>query len=237
MSSRKNEARQCVNTNQASLLPVTICEETNMNIIAKSDFNFQGNALVPVENLSGVWLTSADIARALQYKNIKSITNLYNQNADEFTNGMTQVIESVTSGNYRKKVRVFSLRGAHLIAMFARTDVAKDFRRWVLDILDREVQHSPMAKQFTDDELCELAWLWRAGCVMIDACKDVYPLLNVAEHRQAGRFYSIGTEYPRVLNKARAILKRETSHIDHQPWRDDNWSRVLPHIRNEVIGQ
>lgn len=114
-----------------------------MNIIARSDFNFQGNILVPVENQSGVWLTSADIARALQYKNIKSITNLYNQNSDEFTNGMTQVIESVTSGNYRKKVRVFSLRGAHLIAMFARTPVAKEFRRWVLDILDRELQCQP----------------------------------------------------------------------------------------------
>ncbi|WP_369982338.1 Bro-N domain-containing protein [Serratia sp. P2ACOL2] len=119
--------------------------ETNMNIVAKSDFNFQGNALVPVTSTSGVWLTSADIAKALQYKSAKSITNLFNQNSDEFTSGMTQVIESVTSGNYRKKVRVFSLRGAHLIAMFARTSVAKEFRRWVLDILDREVSVSPEA--------------------------------------------------------------------------------------------
>lgn len=34
---------------------------------------------------------------------------------------------------------MFSLRGCHLIAMFATTDKAKEFRRWVLDILDREV--------------------------------------------------------------------------------------------------
>ena len=148
---------------------------------------------------------------------------------------MSQVIESVTSGNYRKKVRVFSLRGAHLIAMFARTDVAKEFRRWVLDILDREVANSPIAKQFTDEELCDLAWLWRAGAVMITACRDVYPLLRVAEHSQAGRFCSIGQEYPRTLNKARQLLKRETSHIEHQPWRDDNWSRVLPHLRQEML--
>ncbi|VFS25202.1 Uncharacterised protein [Enterobacter cancerogenus] len=38
-----------------------------------------------------------------------------------------------------QETRVFSLRGAHLIAMFARTPVAKEFRRWVLDIMDREV--------------------------------------------------------------------------------------------------
>jgi prophage antirepressor-like protein len=111
-----------------------------MNIVAKSDLNFQGKAIVPVSGMTGIWLTSAEIANALQYKSAKSVTNLFNQNSDEFTSGMTQVIESVTSGNYRKKVRVFSLRGAHLIAMFARTLVAKEFRRWVLDILDREVE-------------------------------------------------------------------------------------------------
>ena len=44
-----------------------------------------------------------------------------------------------TKSAYLLAVRIFSLRGAHLIAMFARTKVAKDFRKWVLDILDREV--------------------------------------------------------------------------------------------------
>ncbi|HEJ7969404.1 TPA: Bro-N domain-containing protein [Serratia marcescens] len=116
-----------------------------MNSLANGDLNFQGNALSPVSGVPGVWLTSADIASALKYKNAKSITNLFNQNSEEFNSGMTQVIESVTSGNYRKKVRVFSLRGAHLIAMFARTPVAKEFRKWVLDILDREVDLKPEA--------------------------------------------------------------------------------------------
>lgn len=234
MVSKNSETPQCANTNGVSNVS-NHCEKTDMNIVAKSDLNFQGKALVPVSNITGTWLTSADLAKALNYKSSKSITNLFNQYSDEFSSGMSQVIESVTSGNYRKKVRVFSLRGAHLIAMFARTDVAKEFRRWVLDILDREVANSPIAKQFTDEELCDLAWLWRAGAVMITACRDVYPLLRVAEHSQAGRFCSIGQEYPRTLNKARQLLKRETSHIEHQPWRDDNWSRVLPHLRQEML--
>lgn len=119
-----------------------------MNIVAKSDLNFQGKALVPVSNITGIWLTSSDLAKALNYKSSKSITNLFNQYSDEFSSGMSQVIESVTSGNYRKKVRVFSLRGAHLIAMFARTDVAKEFRRWVLDILDREVEQGNVNPTF-----------------------------------------------------------------------------------------
>ncbi|WMJ65396.1 P22AR C-terminal domain-containing protein [Klebsiella variicola] len=207
----------------------------DMNIVARSDLNFQGKAIVPVTGMTGIWLTSAEIANALQYKSAKSVTNLFNQNSDEFTSGMTQVIESVTSGNYRKKVRVFSLRGAHLIAMFARTDVAKEFRRWVLDILDREVVHSPIAKQFTDDELCSLAWLWRASDIMLTACESVTPLLKVAEHRQAGRFHTIGQELPRTINKARALISRETAHIEFHPWKDDNWSRVLPHLRQEML--
>ncbi|MBZ2031372.1 P22AR C-terminal domain-containing protein [Klebsiella pneumoniae] len=207
----------------------------DMNIVARSDLNFQGKAIVPVTGMTGIWLTSAEIANALQYKSAKSVTNLFNQNSDEFTSGMTQVIESVTSGNYRKKVRVFSLRGAHLIAMFARTDVAKEFRRWVLDILDREVAHSPIAKQFSDDELCSLAWLWRASDIMLTACESVTPLLKVAEHRQAGRFHTIGQELPRTINKARALISRETAHIEFHPWKDDNWSRVLPHLRQEML--
>lgn len=211
----------------------------DMNIVAKSDFNFHGVTLNPVENVTGVWLTSADIAKALGYKSTKSISNLFAQYEDEFSQGMTMVIESVTNGingsTRRMKVRVFSLRGAHLIAMFARTPVAKEFRRWVLDILDREVAHSPIAKQFTDDELSSLAWLWRASDIMLTACESVTPLLKVAEHRQAGHFHTIGQELPRTINKARAIIKRETAHIEFHPWKDDNWSRVLPHLRQEML--
>ncbi len=234
MFTENGEAQKCANT-LGLLSNKSRKGNIDMNIVAKSDLNFQGKALVPVSNITGTWLTSSDLAKALQYSNSRAVTMIYNKYADEFTNGMTQVLEVSTSGNYRKKVRVFSLRGAHLIAMFARTPVAKDFRRWVLDILDREVQRSPIAKQFTDQELCDLAWLWRAGAVMITACRDIYPLLKIAEHRQAGHFYSIGHEFTRTLNKGREVIKRETAHIEFQPWKDDNWSRVLPHLRQEML--
>ncbi|KAA8837233.1 hypothetical protein F3Y18_18055 [Klebsiella pneumoniae] len=235
MPNHKNDEALTTCDSQGSLSNKSREGNIDMNIVARSDLNFQGKAIVPVTGMTGIWLTSAEIANALQYKSAKSVTNLFNQNSDEFTSGMTQVIESVTSGNYRKKVRVFSLRGAHLIAMFARTDVAKEFRRWVLDILDREVVHSPIAKQFSDDELCSLAWLWRASDIMLTACESVTPLLKVAEHRQAGRFHTIGQELPRTINKAREIIKRETAHIEFHPWKDDNWSRVLPHLRQEML--
>lgn len=104
-----------------------------------TELTFRSHTFTPAIRDNKFRLTSSQIAEALEYSSTKSITNLYNQNEDEFNAEMTQVTESVTSGNYRKKVRIFSLRGAHLIAMFARTLVAKEFRRWVLDVLDKEV--------------------------------------------------------------------------------------------------
>lgn len=104
---------------------------------------FNGHTLQSIIKDGQIWMTASDLAKALSYKNSKSVTNLFNANSSEFTSGMTMVTESVTNGiNGSKRkmaIRIFSLRGCHLIAMFARTKVAKDFRKWVLDILDREV--------------------------------------------------------------------------------------------------
>lgn len=238
MVSKNSEARKCANTNRASI-------EDNregiidMNSVQNKELSFHNVTLVPAPVSDGIWLTSTDIAKALGYASPKSVTNIYCRNSDEFTSSMSMVIKMMTNGinnNLREKsVRVFSLRGCHLIAMFATTDKAKEFRRWVLDVLDREVAHSPIAKQFTDDELSSLAWLWRASDIMLTACESVTPLLKVAEHRQAGHFHTIGQELPRTINKAREIIKRETAHIEFHPWKDDNWSRVLPHLRREML--
>lgn len=87
-----------------------------------------------------IWFTSSELAKILQYKKTDSITQIYNRNSDEFTSKMTETLKMRASGNYQKTVRIFSLRGAHLIAMFANTEIARDFRKWVLDILDKEAQ-------------------------------------------------------------------------------------------------
>jgi len=92
-----------------------------------------------VNHNNQIWLTAVEIARALQYKTENSVSRIYARNSDEFTSGMSEEVKLTLSGNLTKSVRIFSLRGAHLIAMFARTPIAKEFRRWVLDVLDREV--------------------------------------------------------------------------------------------------
>ncbi|OAM35426.1 hypothetical protein A7Q01_00025 [Eikenella sp. NML96-A-049] len=99
------------------------------------------------------WLRSSQIAEALGYTQANRISDLYNRNADEFTNSMTAVVklpdlipQSADAGQMRE-VRIFSLRGCHLLGMFARTKVAKEFRRWVLDVLEKEVSGSPQTRK------------------------------------------------------------------------------------------
>ncbi len=85
-----------------------------------------------------IYVTSVQLAQALGYADDRAITRIYARNSEEFSSGMSEVVKLTPSANLKVERRVFSLRGAHLVAMFSRTPVAKDFRRWVLDILDRE---------------------------------------------------------------------------------------------------
>lgn len=90
-----------------------------------------------------LWARATHIGLALGYSNPgKKIHELYTRHADEFTDSMTAVVKlpdvnpQTGGAGQLRDVRVFSLRGAHLLAMFARTEVAKEFRRRVLDVLD-----------------------------------------------------------------------------------------------------
>lgn len=86
-----------------------------------------------------VWLKAVEIGRVLGYVDDKAVQRIYARHSDEFTSEMTGVVK-LTTASGKQDARVFSLRGAHLLAMFARTKIAKAFRKWVLDVLDREVQ-------------------------------------------------------------------------------------------------
>ncbi|WP_392463941.1 Rha family transcriptional regulator [Aeromonas dhakensis] len=94
-------------------------------------------------------------------------------------------------------------------------------------------QRSQPAINLTDDELCTLTWCWRAADRMMEAARSIYPLLEVAEHRDAGRYYSIIHEYPYTLNQARKILADRTRHIQPNTHGDSDWPRLIPHLRRE----
>lgn len=107
----------------------------------------------PVEQNGQIWLTAPELASALGYSKSDAVGQVYERNKDEFNSSMTTTITvklndsvetlnlsvSKKSKNLTKTIRIFSLRGAHLIAIFSKTAIAKQFRKWVLDVLDREV--------------------------------------------------------------------------------------------------
>lgn len=128
---------------------------------------FQAHRFDVIDLNGQPWLRSNQIGLALDYKNPDlSVAKLYRQHADEFTDSMTAVVTLPTPGG-PQETRIFSLRGCHLLAMFARTPVAKAFRAWVLDVLETlgeaEARHPVTPRLATKEErrpLVDLVRLW-----------------------------------------------------------------------------
>lgn len=181
-----------------------------MNIIAKSELNFHGITLQPVSNLDGIWLTSNQIGYALDYADDKAVQRIYARHSDEFSEKMTRVV-NVTTPSGNQQTRVFSLRGAHLIAMFARTSVAKEFRRWILDILDREVainmpcSPAPSEREVQAYNLGALASHYE---FMYSAWKtQIYPALIAIESPLASRLYDRFSDGAVYLSMAKKVAE------------------------------
>lgn len=128
---------------------------------------FQSTTFDIVDRNGAPWLKSQQIAEALGYADERSINRIYARNAGEFTEAMTTGVK-LTTVTGEKETRIFSLRGAHLLAMFARTEVAKDFRVWVLDILDHhvEAQRPPKRPQRSIQQRVE-KWLVKQAASQI----------------------------------------------------------------------
>lgn len=149
MNSNKGEASKCVNTIEASSVR-NLKRVTDMKSIANNQLTFHNTKFNAVQDNGQVWLTSTELGAALQYSDDKAVQRIYSRRCDEFTEQMTRVVK-VTTPRGQQETRIFSLRGAHLIAMFSRTTIAKEFRKWVLDILDREVAQGNSHSAFDFD--------------------------------------------------------------------------------------
>ncbi|EFB3118178.1 hypothetical protein MN359_003380 [Escherichia coli] len=167
-----------------------------------------------------LWLSAPQIASALQYADQSSVTRIYARHADEFTNGMTASVKLTDPKGDKQETRIFSLRGAHLIAMFARTPIAKEFRRWVLDILDREAEKSAIPPQphiqpqFTAEEIILLCYmqLWMEKAQ--DLSKHLYPIMKELNSSYTNKLYDIAFETIYMVTKNRDALLREVTRLD-----------------------
>ena len=203
---------------------------------------FQNTTLSVINQQNQTWLSAREIGTALGYRNpLGDIVKLFDRNADEFTAEMTALIEMPTAGGIQK-VRIFSLRGAHLIAMFARTKVAKDFRKWVLDILDREVLQKTKAIQplverkytfeFTEYELEQLVWLWCSHSKMNTLLGQLEKPLEAIGSRFSAMVYSHHHEYKRHYLETKDTIARLVKPF--QQSERLNWTRAISLINRAV---
>ena len=115
-----------------------------------TDLSFNGHDFSQIDAAGQPCITMAEAASVLYGKGgqtvlpfekpasagDKALQKVYQRHADEFSEGMTSMVKMQTAGG-TQMVRVFSLRGCNLLAMFARTPMAKQFRRWALDAIER----------------------------------------------------------------------------------------------------
>ncbi|EPR3505707.1 BRO family protein [Serratia marcescens] len=125
-----------------------------------AQLTFNSHVLETVSHDNRLWFTSATLAKALEYSRGDKITQIYNRSKDEFTPCMSINLKlkfnGLNNSLREKSVRVFSLRGAHLIAMLANTPVAKAFRKWVLDLIDREADVTTLPTKHQEQDSAKL---------------------------------------------------------------------------------
>ena len=198
---------------------------------------FQNTTLSVINQHNQTFITANDLGLALEYAMpMQAILKIYDRNADEFTAEMTALVEMPTAGGLQK-VRIFSLRGAHLIAMFARTKVAKAFRKWVLDVLDKETNQpqqlalpepEKFPREFTEHDLQQLVWAWFALLRGTELCQVLHPALKQIGSHYAASVYDIAYEYRSTLRHAHNVLTRITEQFECE--QGNNW-RVLKYLR------
>ncbi|MDP0047731.1 P22AR C-terminal domain-containing protein [Glaesserella parasuis] len=181
---------------------------------------FQNTTLSVIDQNNQKWIPALEVGRALDYKNPSSdIAKLYERNKDEFTSSMTAIIDMDTTSGIQK-VRIFSLRGCWLLGMRSHTKVAKEFHKWVLDILDREIlqneqQNQPLVKpevrypaSFTGAEIYSLVWLLISHRNMNDLLGELEQPLAAIGSNFHPAVYSHHREYKRLIDENLPILKR-----------------------------
>jgi Prophage antirepressor len=102
--------------------------------------DFDSTPVAIIDRHGEPWVTARDLARALGYADESAVLRIYSRNQDEFTEEMTIIIDLRVHGQFDREgnpsARIFSPRGCYAVGFFAKTDRAKAFRRWVLDVLE-----------------------------------------------------------------------------------------------------
>lgn len=116
-----------------------------------TSLTFKDQAITTYDNSdSKIWFTAEQLSKLLGYSDIKQVNKIFQRHKDEFTDSMSTLTKVTVSNKNNElecvRLRLFSPRGAHLIGMVSRTKIAKELRRWLLDLVEKEtgVQIAPL---------------------------------------------------------------------------------------------
>lgn len=83
----------------------------------------------------------------------------------------------------------------------------------------------------TDEELCDICWLWKISDNMQQAAKKIYPGLLELGSQHTGVCRDAAYESVQTIKRVRNTLLRVTTKAEFAPELSPNWRRILPQLR------